>query len=152
MVQMTPLAARARDALAPPSDRQVAALCWRKARGVKEVLLVTSRDTGRWIVPKGWPVKGLSPAQSAAREAWEEAGVRAEAAALRPCGQFRYEKILKDGSGVLLRVQLFKVRLRQGDLADSFPEAGQRQRLWVRPKKAAQMVEEPELQDILRAF
>ena len=78
--------------------------------------------------------------------------MRAEAAALRPCGQFRYEKILKDGSGVLLRVQLFKVRLRQGDLADSFPEAGQRQRVWVRPKKAAQMVEEPELQDILRAF
>jgi 8-oxo-dGTP pyrophosphatase MutT (NUDIX family) len=152
MVKMSSLSARAGAAATHPPDLQVAALCWRKVKGQKEILLITSRDTGRWIVPKGWPIEGLTPAQSALREAWEEAGVRAEADKARPFGQFRYEKILKDGSGVLLVTQVYKVRLRADGLASSFPEAGQRQRLWVRPKKAAQMVEEPELQDILRAF
>jgi 8-oxo-dGTP pyrophosphatase MutT (NUDIX family) len=150
MVQMTSLSARAGITAAYPPDMQVAALCWRKARDRKEVLLITSRDTGRWIVPKGWPIEGLTPAQSALREAWEEAGVRADADKARPCGQFRYEKILKDDSGALLTVLLYKVRLRAGDLADSFPEQGQRERLWVAAKKAAQMVEEAELQKILR--
>ncbi|WP_247651395.1 NUDIX hydrolase [Roseovarius autotrophicus] len=152
MVQMSHLAACPDVAVVYPPDMQVAALCWRKLMGKKEVLLITSRDTGRWIVPKGWPIEGLNGAQSALREAWEEAGVRAEAARARPCGQFRYEKILKDGSAMLLVARLYKVRLRAGDLADRFPEAGQRQRLWVRPKKAAQMVEEPDLQAILRAL
>ena len=54
---------------------QVAALCWRLRKGRAEVLLVTSRDTGRWVLPKGWPITGLSPQAAAAREAWEEAGV-----------------------------------------------------------------------------
>jgi len=152
MVQMSVLDTRAGAPALHPPGTQVAALCWRKHTGEKEVLLITSRETGRWIVPKGWPVQGLSGAQSAMREAWEEAGVRGDAARARPCGQFRYEKILKDGSAVLLVTKLYKLRLREGDLADDYPEAGQRQRLWVRPKKAAQMVEEPELQDILRAF
>jgi 8-oxo-dGTP pyrophosphatase MutT (NUDIX family) len=152
MVKMSSLAERAGAAAMHPPDMQVAALCWRKVKGQKEVLLITSRDTGRWIVPKGWPINGLTPAQSALREAWEEAGVRAVADKARPCGQYRYEKILKDGSSVLLITQVYKLRLRADDLADSFPEAGQRKRLWVRPKKAAQMVEEPELQAIMRAF
>ncbi|MBC7131528.1 MAG: NUDIX hydrolase [Roseovarius sp.] len=152
MVQMSPIPARAGKAPLYPPDMQVAALCWRVAGGKREVLLVTSRDTGRWIVPKGWPIAGLTPVQSAMREAWEEAGVRAEASRARPCGEYRYEKILKDGSSVLLVTQLFKVRLRAGDLADSYPEAGQRRRLWVRAKKAAKMVAEPDLQEILRAL
>lgn len=152
MVKMSVLDTRTGAPARYPPDIQVAALCWRKRKGEKEVLLITSRDTGRWIVPKGWPVPGLSAAQSALREAWEEAGVRADPAKARPCGQFRYEKILKDGSATRLLTQLYKLRLREGDLADDYPEAGQRQRIWVRPKKAAQMVEEPELQDILRAF
>ena len=152
MVHMSSLAAHRGAAAAHPPAIQVAALCWRKAGSGKEVLLITSRDTGRWIVPKGWPIEGLSPAQSALREAWEEAGVRGFADKARPCEQFHYEKILKDGSAALLVAQLYKVRLRTGDLAQSFPEAGQRQRLWARPKKAAQMVEEPELKAILRAL
>ena len=66
------------DATADPTidaRTQYGALCWRMHRGKVEVLLITSRDTGRWVIPKGWPIDGLAPAQTAAREAWEEAGV-----------------------------------------------------------------------------
>jgi 8-oxo-dGTP pyrophosphatase MutT (NUDIX family) len=63
-----------------------------------EILLVTTRQTRRWIIPKGWPIKGLRPAKSAAREAFEEAGVRGKISA-KPLGLFTYEKSL-DEAGV----------------------------------------------------
>ena len=59
-----------------PHGRQVAALCTRKGKKGNEVLLVTSRRRGRWIVPKGWPMEGKSFPETALEEAWEEAGVR----------------------------------------------------------------------------
>jgi 8-oxo-dGTP pyrophosphatase MutT (NUDIX family) len=61
-----------------------------------EVLLVTSRDTRRWIIPKGWPQKGKAPHRAAAREAFEEAGV-VGAVGRRPVGSFAYEKRFKNG-------------------------------------------------------
>lgn len=131
---------------------QVAALCWRKHKGRKEVLLITSRDTGRWVVPKGWPIEGLTAAQSALQEAWEEAGVRADADRARLVGRFSYDKGLRDGSILTVKAELFKVRLRENEVRDRFPEARERRRLWVTPGKAAKLVDEPELQDILRKF
>ena len=130
----------------------MAALCWRKARGRTEVLLITSRDTGRWVVPKGWPMKGLSDAQAAMREAWEEAGVRVGADKARRVGQFYYDKGLDDGSDLPVVADVYKVRVRDGDLADRFPEAGQRKRAWVPSKKAARMVDEPALKTLLRSL
>ena len=59
-----------------PKRLQVAALCYRRDGDSKEVLLVTSRGTGRWILPKGWPIDGLDAGEAALQEAWEEAGVR----------------------------------------------------------------------------
>src|ERR1700733_14836288 len=56
-----------------------------------EILIVTTRQSRRWIVPKGWPIKRLTPSKSAAREAFEEAGVRGKIGA-RPIGHFRYRK------------------------------------------------------------
>ncbi len=152
MVKMQSVTERSGARTAYPPERQVAALCWRKEKGRKEVLLITSRDTGRWIVPKGWPIKGLSDAQAAMREAWEEAGVRAGADKARPAGQFFYDKALDDGSVIPITAHLYKVRLRKGDLADSFPEAAERKRLWVPAKKAAKLVREPELKAILRSL
>ncbi|MET4102497.1 8-oxo-dGTP pyrophosphatase MutT (NUDIX family) [Roseovarius sp. MBR-78] len=152
MVKMQTLTERPGARTAYPPERQVAALCWRKEKGRKEVLLITSRDTGRWIVPKGWPIKRLSDVQSALREAWEEAGVRAEADHARPAGQFFYDKALEDGSVIPIVAHLYKVRLRDGDLAAQYPEAGQRKRVWVPAKKAAKMVQEPELSKILRSL
>src|ERR1700753_4055319 len=79
--------------------KQVAALCWRAgAKGV-EVLLVTSLNSKRWIVPKGWPEADLTPSENAAREAFEEAGVTGKIAA-RAVGRYHYLKDKKDGGGV----------------------------------------------------
>src|SRR5271167_3938896 len=61
-------------------------------RGI-EFLLITSRETGRWIIPKGWPIEGMKPAKSAAREAYEEAGVRGIVSTM-PIGNYSYEKKL----------------------------------------------------------
>ena len=58
---------------------QFAALPWRRrADAGIEVLLITSRETRRWVIPKGWPIKGKSSAKSAAREAFEEADQKGE--------------------------------------------------------------------------
>lgn len=135
-----------------PPDMQVAALCWRKRKGKTEVLLITSRDTGRWIVPKGWPMDGLDAPQSALREAWEEAGVRADADQALLIGQFSYDKQLADGQEMPVRAILYKVRLRGREIAKRYPEAHERKRIWVAPRKAAKLVQEPELQEILQNF
>ncbi|TMV51704.1 NUDIX hydrolase, partial [Thioclava sp. BHET1] len=70
-----------------PKRLQVAALCFRGGGAATEVLLITSRDTGRWVVPKGWPMRGLDAAGAARQEAWEEAGVMGRIAA-EPVGRF----------------------------------------------------------------
>lgn len=128
---------------------QVAALCWRANRGRVEILLVTSRDTGRWIVPKGWPVPGLAAHEAAAREAWEEAGVEGK---VRPVsvGLYSYLKAMGPEEGQPCIVEVFPLRVR--NLAEDFPEKGQRRRKWFRPRKAAARVDEPDLQAIIRGF
>ena len=78
-----------------PRRVQFAALCTRVHDGQDQVLLITSRDTKRWIIPKGWPIDGLSGTETALQEAWEEAGVRADAVYDEPVGQFTYDKILE---------------------------------------------------------
>ena len=80
---------------APSKRVQYAALPYRrKGKSAPEVLLVTSRETGRWIIPKGWPLKGKAPHKAAAREAREEAGVVGKINR-RSVGSFSYEKRLK---------------------------------------------------------
>ncbi|HBR36028.1 MAG TPA: NUDIX hydrolase, partial [Sulfitobacter pontiacus] len=75
-----------------PKRIQVAALCYRETPEGKEVLMITSRDTGRWIVPKGWPIDGLDGAGAALREAWEEAGVSKADIESEPIGYYDYDK------------------------------------------------------------
>lgn len=132
-----------------PKRLQVAALCYRSRDGQpKEVLLVTSRGTGRWIIPKGWPIKGLDGGQAALREAWEEAGVskaRLEGGAI---GSYTYDKALDEGWSMQIETLVYPVAVE--DMRDEFPEACQRRRKWVDPAEAANMVREPELQSILR--
>lgn len=128
---------------------QFGALCFRIAQDKPQILLITSRTTRRWIIPKGWPIKGLSPAETAALEAQEEAGV--EGRIRDHClGLFAYDKILDDGSGVPVAVAVFPLKVRT--LMRSYPEASERRRKWFTPKKAASKVDEPELAAILRAF
>ena len=80
---------------------QYGALTYRKAKisGI-EILLMTSRETKRWIIPKGWPIKGLKPCESAAQEAYEEAGVRGDVGR-RPIGKYTYDKRLEPPSKVV---------------------------------------------------
>ncbi|MGK7752388.1 MULTISPECIES: NUDIX hydrolase [unclassified Roseovarius] len=131
-----------------PPELQVAALCYREtATGETQVLLITSRGTGRWIVPKGWPMEGKKAADAALQEAWEEAGVTKGATIEGHVGSYAYDKHLDDGYDAPVEVEVFKVRVKQ--LADIYPEHDERTRRWVRPTDAAEMVQEPGLKAIL---
>jgi len=133
-----------------PDAEQYGAVCYReKTKGRIEVLLVTSRGTGRWIVPKGWPVKGQTPAGSAAVEAFEEAGVEGRAKPVC-AGIYVYPKVMDDGLERTLRVALFPLRVRK--LRRKYPEADQRKRRWFSRKRASEMVDEIALKAILRDF
>lgn len=128
---------------------QFGALCWRMHRGKVEVLLITSRDTGRWVIPKGWPMAGLTPEAAAAREAWEEAGV--EGAVDATCsGHFTYQKVMSETDAVQCAVAVYGLRVAR--LVAKFPERDQRRRKWFTVAKAARKVWEPELRSLMRGF
>ena len=128
---------------------QIGALPWRRRDGGVEVLLVTSRETRRWVIPKGWPMTGLSDPEAAATEAWEEAGVKGLIATV-PIGGFTYDKRLKDGSDRLCRVKVYPMEVTAH--RDDWPEAEQRDRRWMSPAEAAEAVQEPELSRLILAF
>lgn len=132
-----------------PRPLQVAAICLRQRKGQREVLLVSSLGTGRWVVPKGWPMKGRSLAGAALREAWEEAGVRGRVRH-EGLGSFFYDKKRREGFSQRCEVRSFLVETES--LAERYPEAGRRERVWLLPEVAAERVEEPELQDLLRSL
>lgn len=131
---------------------QFGALCWRTSRGRTEVLLVTSRETGRWVIPKGWPITGLEPAEVAAREAWEEAGAKGSAGP-HCLGFFTYDKVLDraaDPVEVPCVVAVFPMRVTHRDKV--FPEVRERRVKWFTPDRAATKVDEPELQTLIAGF
>jgi len=129
---------------------QYAALCYRiTKKGNPKILLVTSRGTGRWVMPKGWPMDGRTAADTAAQEAWEEAGVRGTA--IEQClGQYSYQKWRDPAVQLPIVVMVYPVAV--AGLVDEFPEQGQRERKWFSPAMAADNVQEPELARILQAF
>ncbi|MEM7599457.1 MAG: NUDIX hydrolase [Pseudomonadota bacterium] len=128
---------------------QFAALCYRVVDGKVKVLLITSRRTGRWIIPKGWPVDGKTPIESALTEAWEEAGVEGRVSG--DClGLFSYQKNIEDADELPCVAMVYPLKVKT--LAANYPEKGQRKRRWMSPKKAAEKVDEPELARILKNF
>lgn len=127
--------------------RQVAALCWRRAP-LLEVLLITSLRTRRWILPKGWPVPGLSLADSAAREALEEAGIVGEVG-VEPVGRYDYVKEKKHGA-TPCTVEIFPLKVT--GQRRSWPEKGAREIVWLPAEKAARQVGEAALRRIIREF
>lgn len=126
---------------------QYGAVCWRMHRGRVEVLLVTSRDTGRWIIPKGWPMKGVMAKDAAAREAWEEAGVEGKVDGAF-IGDYSYTKVRMRKCDRFCVVQVFPLRVAR--LVDKFPEKKHRRRKWFLASDAARLVNEPELREILQ--
>ena len=129
---------------------QFGALPWRRdADGEVEVLLITSRETRRWVIPKGWPIKGKGSAKSAAREAFEEAGVTGKVGK-SPVGAYAYDKRLKNGRLQHVRVAIFALQVEME--VDLYPEAGQREKRWLPVSEAAALVAEPELTAVLATF
>lgn len=128
---------------------QFAALCYRIVRGKPEILLITSRETGRWIIPKGWPMEGKTPGDCALAEAWEEAGVTGHVTG--PClGLYTYMKSMPDSADLPCAVMVFPVLVDK--LSDEYPEVTQRRRKWMRRKKAADRIDEAELSHMIRHF
>jgi ADP-ribose pyrophosphatase YjhB (NUDIX family) len=128
---------------------QYAALPYRVEDGHPMVLLVTSRETKRWILPKGQPERKLAPHHVAEAEAYEEAGVIGTIFK-RPFAEFDSFKRLKNGQELpcLVRVYLLEV----GHELDAWPEKDERQRRWMSPGEAAMAVTEAGLVRVLLDF
>lgn len=130
---------------------QYAALCYRRLAdgdGI-EVLVITSRDSGRWIIPKGWPMKKKEPHEAAEIEAWQEAGVRGKAKK-KPIGRYTYLKWLDNGDVAPCTVEVFPVEVTEIDR--NFKERGQRTLAWLPPAEAAHRVREVELKSLIVDF
>ena len=112
------------------------------------ILLVTSRDTKRWVLPKGNLMFGLSPHRAAAREAEEEAGVRGTIAR-KPLGRFPYRKWRSAKRFDMAKVDVFALKVTKE--LSSWKEQSQRERRWVTRDEAAEMVDEPELRLLIRS-
>ena len=132
-----------------PPSLQVGALCYRRAAKGLRILLITSRDTGRWVIPKGWPTRNHSEAWAAAREAYEEAGLRG-AISERSIGFYVYAKRVGVGMSFPCLVRVYPLEARER--LKQYPETGQRRVKWFSPAKAARRVREPELAQLLRDF
>lgn len=129
--------------------QQVAALPWRRSGESLEILLVTSRETRRWVTPKGGRMTGLTDAQAAAQEALEEAGAEGRIDET-PLGVFRYRKVLKRRAPRWCVVTVYALEVSV--LHEDFKERGQRIREWMSPAEAAARVDEPDLKALLLAF
>lgn len=90
--------------------RQVAALPWRGEGETLRILLVSSRETRRWVIPKGWPMKDKTDFAAAAQEAYEEAGLDGVISE-RPIGEYEYLKKLKSGAARLVKVDVFPMQV-----------------------------------------
>ncbi|WP_105381584.1 NUDIX hydrolase [Neorhizobium alkalisoli] len=134
-----------------PPRQQYAALCYRikKKQGLLEVLVATSRDTGRWVIPKGWPMTDKKAHQVAEREAFEEVGVKGKVEK-EPLGFYHYRKMLDNGLKIPVRVQVHALEVV--DCLKVFPEKGSRTLEWVSCEEAAMRVNEPELKILLLQF
>ncbi|MGG6897263.1 NUDIX hydrolase [Rhizobium sp. BR 315] len=129
---------------------QYAAICYRwrdDGHEEVEVLLITSRESGRWVIPKGWAMEKKLPHQVAEREAWEEAGVKGKARK-KSFGYYTYLKSLDTGETVPSVVQVHL--LEAAAMSAEFPESGQRRLRWLSPNDAASLVREPELKGLFR--
>ncbi|PDS76751.1 NUDIX hydrolase [Rhizobium sp. L43] len=131
--------------------QQYGALCFRygNAGSAIEILVITSRESARWVIPKGWPMKGKKPFEAAAIEAWEEAGVRG-VANKKPVGRYTYLKELDNGDVAPCIVDMFQIEVTE--ISSDFKERGQRILEWVSPDEAARRVREIELKSLLVQF
>jgi predicted phosphate transport protein (TIGR00153 family) len=133
--------------------RQIAALPYRTdglaVDAAVRVLLVTSRENKRWVIPKGNPTSGMTAHAAAALEADEEAGVRGLVCPT-PLGSYRYRKRQRNGASLMVDVDVFPLAVNRE--LEHWKEQGERERRWVSLDAAAEMVEEADLADLIRSF
>jgi 8-oxo-dGTP pyrophosphatase MutT (NUDIX family) len=136
--------------MAKHRDIQFAAMPWRIGEGGRrQIMLLTSRETQRWIIPKGWPVKGRKPAEVASQEAYEEAGLIGQIVGKRPLGNFHYQKQLAKRV-LLCEVRVFSFRVDRQ--LDDWPEKSQRETQWFDAGEAATLVLEDGLAGLITRF
>jgi 8-oxo-dGTP pyrophosphatase MutT (NUDIX family) len=128
---------------------QIGALVWRFKKGNLQVLLLNSRDTGRFVIPKGWTEKKLTDPEAAAQEAFEEAGVIGDIST-DPIGSFAYTKIMGPGFALPCIITVFP--MEAVTLLPTWPEAHERTRFWMTLDQAAASVDEPELKLLIDDF
>jgi 8-oxo-dGTP pyrophosphatase MutT (NUDIX family) len=126
---------------------QAGVIPYRIAEGKVEVLLVTSRDTGRWVIPKGYIDPGMTAQSAACQEAWEEAGVTGEITGRLPLGFVPYHKRLKDGTTCAASIAVYPLLVEKQK--KKWQERGERTRTWFAVEEAAGLVHEPALSALL---
>jgi 8-oxo-dGTP pyrophosphatase MutT (NUDIX family) len=131
------------------ASAQYAALPYRETANGLQFLLITTRRTRRWIVPKGWPMDGRAPHAAAAREALEEAGVCGEIGG-KSIGSYRYFKERKTGERVPCKVDVFALKVKQQ--RKNWAEKDVRELRWCSLSEALTCVGEPGLRQIIRRF
>jgi 8-oxo-dGTP pyrophosphatase MutT (NUDIX family) len=130
-------------------EEQVAALPWRRTPEGLWILLITSRETRRCVIPKGWPMKKRTPAEAAAQEAYEEAGVLGVIDDT-PLGRYAYEKGPTNRKAQTLQVTVFALEVLVERAA--WPEHAQREKRWLAPADAAALIDEDDLSQIVESF
>ena len=131
------------------ADTQYAALPYRLEKGELEVMLITSRGRGRWVIPKGWPMIGHKPHEAAEIEAFQEAGVKGKVAK-KAIGTYAYSKRLPGGEERLFFVVVYPLRVTLE--AVKWRERAERKRVWFARDDAAALVEEGGLAEIIAAW
>jgi 8-oxo-dGTP pyrophosphatase MutT (NUDIX family) len=126
--------------------KQFAALPYRLRDNDVEILLITTRKKRRWSIPKGWPIKHVTPRQTAAVEAYEEAGVRG-ATGRKKVGKFKKRRV-RNKRSVICDVEIFPLQV--GLQETHWPEKPERSRIWVGPSQAAKLVKKPGLRRAIK--
>jgi len=116
--------------------------------GRPRVMLLTSRETKRWVIPKGWPMHGRKPHEVAAQEAFEEAGLLGTIVGKRPIGSYHYGKQISADYSIQCEVSVFLFLVERQ--LDDWPEKAQRETRWFNPSDAYTLVDEGGLAGILR--
>src|SRR6266850_1145115 len=130
-----------------PILNQAGVIAYRVLDGKVQVLLMTSRDTGRWIIPKG-NINGRSTSKAAEKEAYEEAGVRGTITSPIPLGIYTYSKKLASGEARAASVEVYLLQIKEQ--LKKWPEKGERKLSWVTTKEAVDLVEEPGVVPLLQ--
>jgi 8-oxo-dGTP pyrophosphatase MutT (NUDIX family) len=124
--------------------KQSGVIPYREKDGKIEILLITTRDRQEWVIPKGGIVNGMTPPASAAKEAWEEAGVIGQVDD-NELGTYKYRK-----RGKIYRVKMYLLPVER--VSDYYPEADKRYRRWLDANQAIKLIKKDSLKRIFKGF